>query len=273
MLIKNGYFYLFLISVLIGTGCSSIGSGKDSEVKTPPSRLQKQRQLDTEAAVKAHLAAGIQYLRNGEMGHAHRHLKRALELNSESVEVHNALAIFYQAEGDDARESFHFKKALELDSENSSVMHNYGSSLCRRGLYLEARTYLTKAAVDYRYSGRAESYQNLGHCEILAENKGAARAAFENAYRLDKNLPKTLLGLSKLKLEGGENEAARQLYTRYLLLAKQNAESLWLGIQLERVFGDKNALASYELALRKRFPGSNEFKLYQDSLNALKNRP
>lgn len=273
MLIKKGYFYFLLISVLVGTGCSSIGGGKNSEAKAPPSRLQKQRLLDVEAAVKAHLTAGIEYLRGGEMGHAHRHLKRALELNPESAEVHNALAVFYQAEGDDVRESFHFKKALELDDENSSVMHNYGSSLCRRGLYQEARIYLTKAAVDYRYSGRAESYQNLGHCEVLAENRDAARAAFENAYRLNKSLPKTLLGLSKLKLEDGENEAARRLYARYLSLAKQNAESLWLGIQLERVFGDKNALASYELALRKRFPGANEFKLYQDSLNALKDRP
>lgn len=273
MLIKKGYFYLLLIFVLICTGCSSIGGGENSEEKVPPNRLQKQRELDTEAAVNAHLAAGVEYLRVGKMGHAHRHLKRALELNSESVDVHNALAVFYQAEGDDARESFHFKKALELDDENSSVMHNYGSSLCRRGFYQEARTFLTKAAVDYSYSGRAESYQNLGHCEVLAGNRGAARAAFENAFRLDKNLPKTLLGLSKLKLEDGENEAARRLYARYLSLANQNAESLWLGIQLERVFGDKNALASYELALRKRFPGSNEFKLYQDSLNVLKDRP
>lgn len=273
MLIKKGYFSLFLIFLLVTTGCSSIDGGKDSEVKAQPNRLQKQRQLNTEAALKAHLKAGIQYLRGGEMGHAHRHLKRALELDSESVEVHNALAVFYQAEGDAEREVFHFKKALEIDSENSSVMHNYGSSLCRRGLYQEASTYLTKAAVDYRYSGRAESYQNLGHCEVLAGNKDAALAAFENAYRLDKSLPKTLLGLSKLKLADGDNDTAMSLYTDYLSRAKQNAESLWLGIQLERIFGDKNALASYELALRKRFPGSNEFKLYQASLSSMKKKP
>jgi len=87
------------------------------------------------------------------------------------------------------------------------------------------------------------------------------------------NLAKTLLSLSKLKFEEGSNDVSMELYKRYLSLAKQNSESLWLGIQLERVFGDKNALASYELALRKRFPGSNEFTLFQESLNSMKNEP
>ncbi|MDQ8037071.1 MAG: hypothetical protein REI12_06580, partial [Pedobacter sp.] len=49
----------------------------------------------------------------------------------------------------------------------------------------------------------------------------------------------------------------------------QTPQSLWLGIRLGRQLGDnKDALASYELALRRLYPGSPEYKLYQDSQKA-----
>ena len=273
-MLKNKEFVFFLFVVmLINVGCSSFSGDKKPDVKSQSNRLPQQRQLNVEAALKAHLTAGIQYLGSGDMSRAHRHLKRALELDDLSVKVHNALAVFYQAEGDVTREEFHFNKALELEPEDSSVRHNYGSSLCRRGLYENARPYLSKAADDYRYAGRAESYQNLGHCEMLSGDKQAALTAFENAYRLNKNLPKSVLGLSRLRLERGDNETSYNLYKHFLQIARQTAESLWLGIRLERIFGDKDALASYELALRKRFPGSEQFRLYQESLAVTKAKP
>lgn len=260
---NNILLYLLIIVAILNVGCSTLSGDKESGNASKKNDLREPWQLNVDSALKAHLTAGVQYLGAGEMGPAHRHLKRALELDASSVQVHNALAIFYQAEGDSTREEFHFKKGLEIDPENSSLKHNYGSSLCRRGLYESSRAYLTSAAADYHYEGRAESYQNLGICERQAGNDSAAFAAFEDAYRLNKNLPKVVLGLSQFRLEKGDNHASYELYARYLKMATQNAESLWLGIRLERIFGDKNALASYELALRKRFPGSKEFKLYR----------
>jgi len=267
-------FFLLFVVAMVMSGCSSLSTEKKEEKNAAEDKpLPKLRQLNKVEAVKAHLKAGVASLESGDMSRAHRHLKRALELDDKSAEVHNALAIFYQVEKDNAQEEKHFKRALALDSDNPSINHNYGSSVCRQGRYDEARKYLTKAASDYRYGKRAETYENLGRCEILAGNTVAAESAFEDAYRLNQKLPKTLLGLASIKFGKGQNKSAYDLYQKFAQLSKQNAESLWLGIRLERIFGNKDAQASYELALRQLYPGSKEYQLYQSSLKTIPSVP
>ena len=228
-------------------------------------RLPQQRKLDVNAAVKAHLTAGVGYLETGDMGSAHRHLKRALELDDSAVDVHNTLAIFYQLERDSEQEEKHFMRALELDENNPQVKHNFGSSLCRNGRYDEARKLLTEAASSYSYGKRASSYENLARCELRSGHRDKAEAAFNNAYRLNKTLPITLLALSKLNFENSKVEIAYRYYKEYLTLSIQTPASLWMGIQLERIFDDHDALASYELALRNRYPNSKEYQQYLKS--------
>lgn len=261
--------FIFFVMAVVMTGCGSLSSdkGKTEEKNAAENNpLPKLRQLNKAEAVKAHLKAGVASLESGDMTRAHRHLERALELDEKSAEVHNALAIFYQVEKDHEQAEKHFKRALALDSDDSSINHNYGSFVCRQGRYDEAREYLTKAASDYRYNKRDETYESLGRCEMFAGNIDAAEAAFEHSYRLNQKLPKTLLGLATIKFQKGQNKLAYDHYQQFIQLSKQNAQSLWLGIRLERVFGNKDAQASYELALRRLYPGSKEYQLYQASL-------
>lgn len=260
------FFLNFFFLSITMTACGILEKSTDKNTANiDGSRLPQQRKLNVEAAVKAHLTAGVGYLETGEMSSAHRHLKRALELDESAVEVHNTLAIFYQKERDKEQEEKHFKRALELDENNPQVKHNFGSSLCRNERFDEARKLLTEAASNYSYGKRASSYENLGRCELRSGHKDKAEIAFENAYRLNKRLPQTLLALSKLSLEKGEAELSYRYYKEYLTFSMQTAASLWMGIQLERIFGDQDALASYELALRNRYPGSTEHQQYLKS--------
>jgi type IV pilus assembly protein PilF len=48
-------------------------------------------------------------------------------------------------------------------------------------------------------------------------------------------------------------------------VAPHTPHSLWLGIQIERVLGDRNALSSYGMLLRNNFPAAEETKLYLKS--------
>jgi len=57
-----------------------------------------------------------------------------------------------------------------------------------------------------------------------------------------------------------------QFYARRLNNSEMaNAQSLWLGIRIERRMGDQNALASYELALKRLYPDSEEYKAWAAS--------
>ena len=65
--------------------------------------------------------------------------------------------------------------------------------------------------------------------------------------------------------------ASKDYFDRYAKLVKesgqpQSARSLWLGIRLERVFGNKDAEASLALQLKNNHPYSPEYLEYQNSL-------
>ena len=57
--------------------------------------------------------------------------------------------------------------------------------------------------------------------------------------------------------------SARAYLQRFLEVSKHTAASLWMGIRIERQLGDKDAIASYKLALRNNFPDSNEATLLE----------
>jgi type IV pilus assembly protein PilF len=52
---------------------------------------------------------------------------------------------------------------------------------------------------------------------------------------------------------------------RYLEVGAHTAQSLWLGIRIERELGDRDALASYSLQLEKSYPDSEEARLLLES--------
>jgi type IV pilus assembly protein PilF len=50
------------------------------------------------------------------------------------------------------------------------------------------------------------------------------------------------------------------------LIARPSAETLWLGIKIERALGDKDAVASYALQLRQEYPNSDQTRLLLSGL-------
>ena len=64
--------------------------------------------------------------------------------------------------------------------------------------------------------------------------------------------------MAQLTYETGDYLKSRAYLQRYSDVTKHTAASLWLGLQLERKLGDRNAEASYALLLRSEFPDSEE---------------
>ena len=76
-----------------------------------------------------------------------------------------------------------------------------------------------------------------------------------------------LLELSAIRFEAGDLDGAENYYSTYRqLVRQQSARGLWLGVRMARESGDRNAEASYALALSNLYPASAEFKAYQRTL-------
>jgi type IV pilus assembly protein PilF len=102
---------------------------------------------------------------------------------------------------------------------------------------------------------------NAGQC---AERKGdlaLAEASLQKSLKLQPDNPNTLLKLAGLRFRQGQLLEAQRLLGRHAELAQPTAESLWLGVRVERKLGDRAQEAAYGLQLRKRFPDSNEARL------------
>ncbi|MDO9636402.1 MAG: type IV pilus biogenesis/stability protein PilW, partial [Thiobacillus sp.] len=88
-----------------------------------------------------------------------------------------------------------------------------------------------------------------------------AEANLIKSLKLQPDNPNTVIKLAGLHFRQGNLVEAQRYLTRHAEISPPNAESLWLGVRLERKLGDRAQEAAYGLQLRKRFPDSNEERL------------
>jgi type IV pilus assembly protein PilF len=251
--------FMTLLALFLFAGCTTVEQTGN-------------RKVDPRAGARDRVALASEYLRKGDNESAQVHLKKALELDPDSAEAHHLIAIVEERDGDLRQADKEYRKALKLKPEYSAAHNNYAVFLLKSNRCKEAIKQFEAAASDLGYELRAQAFEGMGRCYLKQGDKDEAMRAFSRALRLDSSLSLSTLQMSDLLFEQNNFVAARDLYQRYLKLTEQmpqTPQSLWLGIRLERQLGDnKNALASYELALRRLYPNSPEYKLYQESLKA-----
>ena len=99
---------------------------------------------------------------------------------------------------------------------------------------------------------------NAGMCAEMKGDLALAEANLTRALKLQPDNAQAMIKLAGLKFRQGKLEEAQRLLARHSEIAQPSAESLWLGVRLERKSGNRTQEAAYGLQLRKRFPDSNE---------------
>lgn len=222
---------------------------------------------DKEKQLSALVELGTGYLRGGEYGRAKEHLNKALELEPKSSVAHNTLAIVFQLEQEYDVAERHFRLAMRYDPDFTRARNNYGAFLFERKRYEEAIEQLTIASEDRFYQGRPSVFENLGVAYMQMGDTAAAEQAFERSIALNPSQPRALIELAEIRYGQQRYVPSRELYRRHQASAAQSARSLWLCVRLARVFSDSDKQASCALALRNIFPGSKEYKEYQETMS------
>ncbi|MBB5212133.1 type IV pilus biogenesis/stability protein PilW [Microbulbifer hydrolyticus] len=242
-----------LVSLILG-GCVTTGPGG--------------KQVDLDKARETHVQLGLRYLQSGgdnrEM--ARHHFQQALSLGKKDPQAHHGLALLYQADGELAVAESHFKKALRYDRDFSMARVNYGAFLYQQERYLDAKEQFLEASEDLAYNRRSYALANLGRAELKLHELDGAEQAFKKALALSSDLPIALLELAELKFEKQEYTQAKQYLDRFSEKNRQVPQSLWLGIRIEKVFGNRDKERSYALALKNLFPYSEETLKYQQMM-------
>ncbi|MDZ7919243.1 type IV pilus biogenesis/stability protein PilW [Rhodoferax sp.] len=251
--------FVFGALMVVVVGCASTAppatSGSDLQTESDETVARKR------ARIRLELAVG--YYNNGQTTIALDELKQSIAADPTLLEAHNLRGLIYMRLNDAALAEESFRKALQLNPQASSVQHNLGWMLCQQGRMPEANRQFLAAIAEPGYVDKAKSWMAMGVCQAKAGQRVEAEASLLRAYELDASSPVTGYNLALVLFQRAEYVRS-QFYIRRINNGDlANAESLWLGIKVERSLGNRDAVAQLGTQLSKRFPQSRELSLFE----------
>lgn len=222
--------------------------------------------VDSEKAAQANAELGLRYMMQGNYEVAMEKLNNALSYEPNHVQANHYLAELYRRLERNEDADKHFRRALNYAEGDDSILHNnYGGFLCARGRIDAGVKELKIVLENPVYQRRDQVYENLGLCLMNKPDHEQAEHYLRKALELNPKAPKSLLAMAQLSFARENHLSSRAYLQRYSEVARQTPESLWLGIRVERILGDKNALASYGISLKGNYPNAPETKLFLES--------
>lgn len=205
----------------------------------------------------------IAYMRDGDNELALNKLEKAVEADPRSVGAHTTLGMLHARLGQHEEAEKHYRAALDLDPGNTSALNNYGQFLCQQKRYEDGQARFREAVANPLNRTPALSHNNAGICALDAGDKASAEQSFRSALQMDPRLPPALLAMAQLSFDQANHLQARAYYQRYLEVGQQSPRTLWLGIRIEHALEDRDAVSSYAVQLKNRFPDSPEYGAFQ----------
>lgn len=242
------YNIVLVIGLLTLTACTSLGSNSKPVEHVAP---------DPKAA-ELNMRLGLSYLQRGDYEIALEKLEKALQQNPNLPSAHNTIAILYQRlnQIDEAEE--HFLEAVKREPKYSEAQNNYGAFLCQQQRYEEAEQRFLKAIENPLYASKAQALENAGVCISRIPDTIKAEQYFRRALQMNPNLSKSLIQMANISYEQNDYLQARAYIQRYQSVSQWTPQSLFLAIKTENKLNDQDAVSSYALLLRARFPDSDE---------------
>ena len=244
-------------------GCASGGPTTAAAGSNKADFITDSDETDARKRARIRLELAVGYFEQGKTTTALDELKQSINADPTLFEAYNLRGLIYMRLNDAGLAEESFRRALIINPRASNVQHNYGWLLCQQSRVLEAVQMFSSAIADPNYGDRAKTWMTQGLCQMKIGKTAEAEASLAHSYELDAGNPITGYNLSLLLFNRGEFVRA-QFYVRRLNNSElANAESLWLGVKVERRMDNREAMLQLASQLKKRFPQSKELALYE----------
>ncbi|MFY3383964.1 type IV pilus biogenesis/stability protein PilW [Paracidovorax sp. MALMAid1276] len=243
-------------------GCASrpgdVGAGEGTAATFTASDEPESRRR---ARIRLELAAN--YFERGQTTVALDEVKQALAADPTYPDAFNLRGLIFMRMADFPQADDSFRRAMALRGNDPNIQHNYGWLLCQQQKFAEADAQFARAIANPAYTARGKTLMARGLCQSSAGQFAEAEQSLLKAYEVDAGNPVVGYHLASLLFRRGEHTRA-QFYIRRLNNSElSNAETLWLGIKIERAIGDTVAMRQLADQLRKRYPESKEMGAYE----------
>lgn len=219
------------------------------------------RQGSDPKAAEINMRLGINYMQRGEYEIALEKLEKSLQQDPSLPSTHNTIALLYQQLDETEKAEHHFEQSITQNPEYSQAHNNFGVFLCQQGRYQEAETHFLQAIENPLYSQTAQAYENAGLCWYRGDNLAKAETFLRKALQINPNLPKSLIRMADISLAQDKYMQSRGYVQRYDAAAAWTAPALLTAIRTEFALDDQNAVSSYIMIMRARFPDSDEMQI------------
>ena len=213
------------------------------------------------ARIRLELAAG--YFDQGQTTVALDEIKLSLAADPTYAAAYTLRGLVYSRLNEIPLAEESFRRAQQLNPRDPDVLHHYGLFACQQGRYAQAIDLFQQAMASPVYGGQAKTLMAMGVCQVRAGQFAEAEGSLARAYELDAGNPITAYNLAALQFRRGETEKAQFTIRRLNNSELANAETLWLGIKVERRVGNTEAMRQLAQQLGRRYADSREWASYQ----------
>lgn len=236
-------------------GCANAPGGGASGAGEPASSHEE---TDARRRARIRLELAASYLQRGQEQVALDEVRQALAADPGYADAYHLRGLVYMAMGDLAQAEDSLKRAQGMKPSDPDILHNLGWLQCQRQQYAQADQLFERALAIPTYVARSKTLMSQGLCYQRAGRSDQAEQTLLRAYEIDAGNPVVGYHLASLMFARGETARA-QFYIRRVNNGEYaNAESLWLGVKIERQLRDVAAMRQLSEQLRKRYPDAKE---------------
>jgi len=209
---------------------------------------------------RAHTDLGAAYYQQNKLEIALDEFTQATLISPKYALAYTGKGLVQAALGQDAEAEASFQTAIQLQPTSAESRNNYGTFLCSRKRYDESIVQFLEAVKNPLYATPNLAYANAGICADRKNDTQSAEFYLNKALQIEPLTHSAAYQLADIQFRRGDVKAAKTTLQN-ALIASPSAETLWLGIRIERIMGNKDNEASYALQLRRQYPNSEQTRL------------
>ncbi len=248
------------LAAFLLAGCMT-GAGTVPPEEIPGSAAE----AEVHRLAKTRLQLAALHFEEGRAEVALGEIAQALQTYPRYVDAYNLKGWIHMSLQDYKGANDSFVQALALRPGDADALYNLGWLQCQQKQFALADRNLDAALAAPRTTGQsiARLWLAKGVCLRQAGQLDAAMQALEKAHEIEPGNPAVAYNFADALHAQGQTERARFYVRRINNGQWASAQSLWLGIKVERSLGDHVAMRQLADQLHKRFPDSKEWQRFE----------
>lgn len=181
-------------------------------------QMNENNDFDPEQAALARMRLGLAYLAKADESEdnlkaAHYNLKLAAQYSPNNPQIMLALAMFDQHVGEYKEAEMIYQRITLMEPGNGLYRVHYGSFLCGRDRYSEAKEQFQQGLDLDRHRWKGDVLEQYGYCAIQNNDRKTADLMFEQLFQYDANRRESVAKTAEIYQKKGDTKIADYLFS------------------------------------------------------------